>query len=105
MPLSVPEMPVEASSTDLSATYDLDGLLQLKRVYETLQTNTTVAAENALAIEARNGEVNALIECTRNMNLWIEFHADDLEDEKQAHRADVWWLRGVIALVLAAGIL
>ncbi len=101
-PLSIPEMPVEVSSTDQSATYDLAGLLQLKRVYDTLDTNTTVAEENSLAIEARNFEVNALIECTYNMNLWIEFHAEDLAEEKRAHFLDNWFYRGVIVLGLLA---
>ena len=81
-PLSVPEMPVEARSDSESATYDLDGLLQLKRVRDTLDTNTVVAEENAAALEARNTEVAELIECARYQNVWIQVHQEDLAFSK-----------------------
>ena len=104
-PLSVPEMPVEVSSTLESATYDLEGLLQLDRVRKAGVTNQKVAEENALAIEARNGEVNELIECARYMGVWIDVHAEDLADEKKAHFIDNLWHRGVIVLGLIAVVL
>ena len=83
--ISVPQMPEAASSTLESATYDLDGLLQLDRVRKAGEVNYTVASENALAIEARNGEVNELIECARYMGVWIDVHAEDLKDEQREH--------------------
>lgn len=100
--LSVPEMPAPVSETELTATYDLLGLLQFDRVRKAGEANAVIAEESALAIEARNFEVNALIECTYNMNLWIEFHAEDLADEKQDHFIDNLWHRGVIVLGLIA---
>ena len=87
-PLSVPLMPEAASSTETTATYDLDGLLQLDRVYKTGVANQKVAEGNALAIEARNDEVNELIECARYMGVWIDVHAEDLKDEKREHFID-----------------
>jgi len=84
-PLTVPPMPIETRSDLESATYDLEGLLQLKRVREAGNTNFTVAKENAAALEARNEEVNALIECARYQNVWIQVHAEDLNDEQWAH--------------------
>ncbi len=101
-PLSVPQMPEAASSTLESATYDLDGLLQLKRVNEAGKANFKVAEQNALAIEARNAEVNELIECARYMGVWIDVHAEDLNDEKRDHFIDNLWHRGVIVLGLIA---
>ena len=95
-------MPEAASSTLDSATYDLDGLLQLKRVNEAGKANFTVAEQNALAIEARNAEVNELIECARYMGVWIDVHAEDLNDEKRDHFIDNLWHRGVIVLGLIA---
>lgn len=99
-PLSVPEWPVEARSDAESATYDREGLLQLKRVQDTLDTNTKVAKENATALEARNVEVTELIECARYQNVWIQVHTEDLKDEKRAHFIDVWFRNGIIALGL-----
>ena len=101
-PISVPEMPVEIAATDQSATFDLEGLLQLQRVRKALTTNTKVAEENALALEARNEEVNALIECARYQNVWIQMHQEDLNDEKRAHWLDNLLHRGLIVLGLAA---
>ena len=100
--VKTPQMPVAASSTSDTATFDLDGLLQLDRVYKSSQTNNTVANENALALEARNAEVNALIECARWQNVWIDIHAEDLKDEKREHQTDIWWYRALIALGLVA---
>ncbi len=96
--ISVPQMPVATSSTLDTATFDLEGLLQLDRVYKSSQTNETIANENALALEARNAEVNALIECARWQNVWIDVHAEDLKDEKRAHFIDN--LKYQIAIVL-----
>lgn len=96
--LNAPEMPEAASSTKTTATYDLDGMLQLDRVWKAGVSNQTIAEENALAIEARNAEVNELIECARYMGVWIDVHAEDLADEKRDHMLDVWWYRGLIAL-------
>lgn len=98
-PLSVPEMPVEASRTETSATYDLDGLLQLKRVRDTLDTNTKIAEDNALAIESRNEEVNQLIECARYSKIWMEVREDMLETERREHFIDNLWHRGLIVVV------
>jgi len=98
-PLIVPDMPVEASSTEESATYDLLGLLQLKRVRDTLDVNTEIAEENALALEARNEEVSELIECARYLNIWIQSQDDALKQEKQDHFIDNLWHRGAIVLI------
>ena len=102
--LSAPQMPEAASSTKTTATYDLDGLLQLDRVYKAGVANQTVANENALALEARNAEVTALIECARYQNVWIQVHAEDLKDEQRAHWLDNLLHRGLIVLGLAAAL-
>ena len=102
--LSVPVMPEAASSTLTTATYDLDGMLQLDRVWKAGVANQTIAEQNALAIEARNAEVNELIECSRHMGVWIDVHAEDLNDEKRDHMLDVWWYRGFIALGLLVAV-
>ena len=105
MPLSVPQMPEAASSTLTTATYDLEGMLQLDRVWKAGEANQTIADENALAIEARNAEVNELIECARYMGVWIDVHAEDLADEKRDHMLDNLWHRGVIVLGLLVAVL
>ncbi len=98
-PLNVPEMPQEVSSTVDSATYDLQGLLQLKRLREASLANKTIAESNALAIEARNTEVNELIECARYQLIWMEDREDMLEQERRDHFIDNLWHRGVIVLI------
>lgn len=97
--LSTPEMPVEVSRTETSATYDLQGLLQLQRVREAGIANKNIAEENALAIEARNGEVNELIECARYQLIWMEDREDMLETERREHFIDNLWHRGLIVVV------
>ena len=53
-------------------------------------------------IEARNGEVNELIECARYMGVWIDVHAEDLNDEKREHWIDNLTHRAVSLLGLIA---
>ena len=86
--VSVPEMPVATSMTSDSATFDRAGVVTLTQVRIAAETNATVANENAAALEARNAEVNALIECARWQNVWIDVHAEDLNDEKREHFID-----------------
>jgi len=76
-------MPSAASSTEVDATFDLNGLLQLDRVRIAGLANNTIAEENALALEARNDEVRSLIECTRFQNVWIELQGEDMKDQKR----------------------
>lgn len=96
--LSLPEMPVEVSTTAETATFDLPGLLQLERFRRASVTNKIIADENALALEARNESVNALIECSRYTKIWMEVREDMLEQERQDHWLDNLWHRGVIVL-------
>ena len=100
--VSVPEMPVAASMTSDSATFDRAGVVTLTQLRIAAETNKTVANENALALEARNAEVNALIECARWQNVWIDVHAEDLKDEKREHFIDNLLHRGLIALGIVA---
>ena len=103
--VSVPEMPQETSRTDDSATFDFAGVVSLTKIRIAAETNKTVANENAAALEARNAEVNALIECARWQNVWIDVHAEDLNDEKREHFIDNLLHRGLIALGLIAVVL
>ena len=64
-PLSLPELPVEVSSTETTATFDLAGMAQLKRYRIASETNERVSNLNAAALEARNESINALIECRK----------------------------------------
>jgi len=102
---SVPEMPVETSRTEAGASFDLEGLLQFQRLREASVANKTVGDLNAAALQARNDEVNALIECVRHQNVWMEVREDMLEQERSAHQIDNLWHRGLIALGVAAAIL
>ena len=102
-PLSLPELPVEASSTLTTATFDLDGMRQLKAYRIASETNTTIAGDNAAAFEARNESVNELIECARYANVWMLLQADDLQTEKREHFIDNLWHRGFI-LILGIGL-
>lgn len=99
---SVPEMPREVDSNEAGATFDLDGLLQLERLRRASLANKEVGDLNAAALQARNAEVNALIECVRYQNVWMEVREDMLEQERNAHQIDNLWHRGVIALGLIA---
>ena len=102
--VGVPEMPVEVSRTEELTTFDHAGIVVLTKVRIAAETNKTVANENALALEARNAEVTALIECARYQNVWIQVHAEDLKDEKREHWLDNLLHRGLIVLGLAAAL-
>ena len=102
LPVSVPEMPQETSRTEDSATFDIAGIVALTKIRIAAATNEKVAQESALALDARNDEVNALIECARYQNVWIQVHAEDLKDEKREHFIDNLIHRGGIALILIA---
>lgn len=102
---SVPEMPVETSRSDEGATFDLEGLLQFQRLRAASLANKEVGDLNAAALQARNDEVNALIECVRHQNVWMEVREEMLEQERNAHQIDNLWHRGLIALGVAAAIL
>ena len=104
-PVGVPEMPVETSRTDDSATFDRAGIVQLTQLRVAAVTNKRVAEENALAIEARNEEVNALIECSRYQKIWMEVREDMLEQERHDHMLDNLWHRGVIVLGVGIALL
>ncbi len=99
---SVPEMPQEVSSTEATATFDLEGLLQFERLRKASESNKTVGDLNAAALQARNDEVNALIECVRHQNVWMEVREDMLEQERSAHQIDNLWHRSLIALGVIA---
>jgi len=101
-PVSVPEMPSAVSQTEDTATFDLDGVVRLTQLRVAAETNKTIAQENALAIEARNEEVNQLIECARYSKIWMEVREDMLDQERKAHQMDNYWHRGVIALGVLA---
>lgn len=101
-PLSVPEMPVPISSTEEATVFDHAGIVTLTQVRVAAAANEKVAEENALALAARNEEVNALIECARYQNVWIQVHAEDLKDKKREHFIDNLLHRGVIALGIVA---
>ena len=104
-PVSVPEMPVEVSRTEDGATFDRAGIVTLTQLRVSAETNKRVASENALAIEARNEEVNQLIECARYQKIWMEVREDMLEQERHNHMMDNIWYRGVIALGVLAAVL
>lgn len=100
--LSVPEMPSEVSSTEATATFDLDGLLQFDRLREASVANKRIGDLNSAALEVRNQEVNALIECVRYQNVWMEVREDMLVQERDAHQIDNLWHRSLIVLGLIA---
>ena len=98
-PLTLPEIPVELESTVLTATYTLQGMAQWQRYRIAADTNTTIARENALALEARNASVNKLIECSSYSKHWMELREDMLQEERRAHFIDNLWSRGALVLI------
>ena len=102
---SVPEMPSAVSKTEDTATFDLEGLMQFERLRRASVGNKVVGDLNSAALQARNDEVNALIECVRHQNVWMEVREDMLEQERNAHQIDNLWHRGLIVLGVAAAIL
>jgi ribonucleotide reductase alpha subunit len=98
-------MPSAVRSDDETATFDLEGLLQFQRLRAASLANKEVGDLNAAALQARNDEVNALIECVRHQNVWMEVREEMLQQERQAHQIDNLWHRALIALGVAAALL
>lgn len=103
-PLSLPHMPQEISSTDSTATFNIYGITQLERFRQASLANVEIAKKNAEALQARNEEVNALIECSRYQNVWMEVREEMLEQERRDHALDNFWHRGIILLGAIAGV-
>ena len=97
-PLSLPELPVEVSSTETTATFDIAGMMQLKRYRIASETNERVSNLNAKALEARNESINALIECTKYQKVWAEVREEMLQQERFNHSMDNYWHRAIIVL-------
>jgi hypothetical protein len=102
---SVPEMPVEMRRSEEGAWFDLEGLLQFQRLRAASESNKTVGDLNAAALQARNDEVNALIECVRHQNVWMEVREEMLDQERKAHQIDNLWHRGLIVFGVVAAVL
>lgn len=102
---SVPEMPVETRRTGAGAFFDLEGLLQLDRLRKASVSNKTVGDLNSAALQARNDEVNALIECVKYQNVWMEVREEQLTQEREAHQIDNLWHRALIAAGVIAVVL
>lgn len=98
-------MPSAVGQTEDTATFDLEGLLQLDRIRKASLANKEVGDLNAAALQARNDEINALIECVRHQNVWMEVREEMLEQERRAHQIDNLWHRAVIVLGIGAAIL
>lgn len=101
-PLTLPELPVEVSSTESTATFDVAGMQQLKRYRIASEANSAIASANADALAARNESTNALIECSEGQEHWSQIREEMLEQERRDHFIDNWFYRGVIALGLIA---
>ncbi len=97
--LDVPAMPVEIERTETAATYDLQGVLQLDRVFKTAESNKVIGDLNTAALSARNEEVNAFIECARYSKMWMEVREDMLEQERRDHTIDNLFHRGILVLI------
>ena len=95
-------MPVEVAATEVTATFSLEGIAQLTRLREASLSNKRVGDLNAAALDARNAEVNALIECARYQKQWMQIREEQLEQERRDHQTDIWWYRALIALGLVA---
>lgn len=101
--LDLPALPGEVSSTDTTATFDVAGMQQLKRYRIASEANKTIADENALALDARNRSVEALLECSRNQRQFAVIREELLQQERKDRFIDNLWHRGLI-VVIAIGI-
>ncbi len=101
-PLSLPELPAVVSATDTTASFDLEGMKQLKRYRIASETNTAIASDNASALQARNQSVNALIECGKWNERFAEIREEQLAQERRDRFVDSLWYRGLIAVGLIA---
>jgi hypothetical protein len=97
-PLVLPDRPAPVGFTDDTVTFDIEGMESLTRYRIASDTNATIAEQNALALRARNEEVEALIECSRYSRMWMEIREDMLDAERRDHQIDNFFHRGLIAL-------
>jgi hypothetical protein len=64
--------------------------------------NTSIAQANADALRKSDASYDALIEAGKLQSQLAQIRQDLLEQERQAHKADNWFYRGIITLGLIA---
>jgi hypothetical protein len=101
-PIILPDLPAVVSSTETTATFDLEGMKRLKQYRIASETNMTIASDNAGALEARNESVNYLIECGKSAKAFAAVRQEQLDIERRDHFIDNWFYRGLIALGIIA---
>ncbi len=98
-PLRLPEWPQEASSTDHSVTFDLEGARAISAYIATAEGNTAIALEHAAQIDALNQAAAALIEAGMAQRKVADLRLEILQEER---RHNVIEKIGLYAMMIAA---
>ncbi len=98
-PVRLPERPVEAASTAVTVTYDSTGFDRLITYMDVADANYDVGVALARALEAESRSFNHLVEAGKMQRQVAVIRQELLDQERQDHAMDVWWLRGVILFI------
>lgn len=98
-PVRPPERPVEASTTASTVTYDSAGFDRLITYMDVADANYDVAVALAKALEAESRSFNHLVEAGKTQRQVAIIRQELLDQERQDHRIDNLWHRGLIVLI------
>ncbi len=98
-PVKLPERPVEASSTAVTITYDSAGFDRLITYMDVADANYDVGVALARALEAESRSFNHLVEAGKMQRQVAVIRQELLDQERQDHRMDNFWYRGLIILI------
>ena len=99
-PLSLPEIPAPASSTDDTVTFTKEAFRTLTLYVTAAGGNYDIAVANAEALERQSAAYNYLIEAGKLQRQFAQIREEQLAKERQDHIIDNLFHRGIIALGL-----
>ena len=98
-PLSLPELPSPASSSETHVTFTADDFARLASYAVTAGGNYDAALANAEALERQSAAYNSLIEAGKLQRQLTQVRQEMLEQERRDHFVDNLWHRGIIVLI------
>jgi hypothetical protein len=98
-PLSLPEL----CAIPLDGIWPVECWLKLDAYDIVAIANTRLAGLNASALRKSDASYDALVEAGKLQQQLAIIRQDLLEQSRQAHKADRWYYRTIIALGLAVG--
>ena len=104
-PIPLPAKPLAVSSTENTITFDEQGIRELESYVQTATANNAISLANAKALEAQSLAFNSLLIAAEYQRQMGQIKSELLEQSRSNHKMDLWWYRGLLALIGGAALL